>query len=81
MLQANVAEFKSHLSEYLQLVQEGESLEIRKRNVPLAKLSPLALAKENKTVLGCGRNSAVIHSDLTEPALEASDWHMLEESK
>lgn len=38
---ANVAEFKNHLSEYLAAVQNGEELEIRKRNVPLARVVPV----------------------------------------
>ena len=36
---ASVADFKNHLSEYLTAVQNGEELEIRKRNVPLARVS------------------------------------------
>ena len=38
---ANVAGFKNHLSEYLTAVQNGEELEIRKRNVPLARVVPI----------------------------------------
>ena len=38
---ANIAEFKNHLSEYLAAVADGEEVEIRKRNVPLARVVPL----------------------------------------
>ncbi|MCY4635918.1 MAG: type II toxin-antitoxin system prevent-host-death family antitoxin [Acidobacteria bacterium] len=34
---ANIAEFKNHLREYLAAVAAGEEVEIRKRNVPLAR--------------------------------------------
>ena len=38
---ANVAEFKNHLSEYLAAVANGEQVEVRKRNMPLARVVPI----------------------------------------
>ena len=38
---ANIAEFKNHLSEYLAAVADGEEVEIRKRNAPLARVVPI----------------------------------------
>jgi prevent-host-death family protein len=37
---ANIAELKNRLSEYLSLVEQGEEVEIRKRNVPVARVVP-----------------------------------------
>jgi prevent-host-death family protein len=79
MIQTNIADFKSHLSEYLQKVQAGESLEICKRNIPLAKVLPFPAEEANGTVLGCGRKTLQVKTDLTEPVLQASDWDMLGE--
>ena len=38
---ANIAEFKNHLSQYLAGVANGEEVEIRKRNAPLARVVPI----------------------------------------
>ena len=38
---ANIAEFKNHLSEYLAAVANGEQVEVRKRNTPLARVVPI----------------------------------------
>ena len=62
---ANVAEFKSHLSEYLAAVAKGEEVEVRKRNMPLARVVPVPQPGRNRTVLGCGKGSVVVKADLT----------------
>ncbi len=77
MIQANIAQFKSHLSEYLNKVQAGESLEICKRNVPLAKVIPFPKTTANRTMIGCGRQTVRTNADLTEPVLDEEDWDML----
>ena len=74
---ANIAEFKNHLSEYLAAVADGEEVEIRKRNVPLARVVPLRAPRRNRTVLGCGAGTVVVKSDLTEPMIPQEDWEML----
>ncbi|MCP4677417.1 MAG: type II toxin-antitoxin system Phd/YefM family antitoxin [Deltaproteobacteria bacterium] len=76
MDQTNIAELKSHLSDYLQSVQKGKTVEICKRNVPIARIVPIPEAEQNQTVLGCGKNTVTIKGDLTEPVLEG--WGMLE---
>ncbi len=69
---ANVAEFRNHLSEYLAAVASGEQVEVRKRNVPLARVVPVRQPGRNRTVLGCGRGSVVVKTDLTAPSLSTS---------
>ena len=39
---AEIAEFEHRLSEYLAAVANGEEVEIRKRNVPLARVVPVS---------------------------------------
>ncbi len=51
MIQANIADFKNHLSEYLQKVESGEIVEICKRNIPVAKVSLCLLNERNSTIL------------------------------
>ena len=74
---ANIAEFKNRLSEYLALVDQGEEIEVRKYNIPIAKVIPVSRPGRNKTRLGCGRGSVKIAADLTEPLIPADDWEML----
>jgi prevent-host-death family protein len=42
MRSVNIADLKNHLSAYLQEVRAGEEIVIRDRNLPVAKLTPLA---------------------------------------
>ena len=78
MKTANIAEFKDNLSKFLSLVEKGEEIEIRKRNVPIARLRPLTREKrKNHTKLGCGRGSVQTHGDLTAPMIPEESWEML----
>ena len=74
---ANIAEFKNHLSEYLAAVANGEQVEVRKRNTPLARVVPIRQPTGNRTVLGCGQGSVVVKGDLTAPMIPGADWEML----
>ena len=47
---ANIAECKNHLSEYLAAVADGEEVEIRKRNAPLARVVPIRAPGRNRSV-------------------------------
>ena len=76
---ANVAEFKNHLSEYLAAVANGEQVEVRKRNTPLARVVPIRHPGPNRTVLGCGKGSVVVKADPTAPMIPDADWEMLED--
>lgn len=76
---ANIAEFKNKLSEYLALVDQGEEIEVRRYNIPIAKVIPIRRPGRNQTRLGCGRGSVRITADLTEPLIPGDDWEMLGE--
>ncbi|MEA3468686.1 MAG: type II toxin-antitoxin system prevent-host-death family antitoxin [Thermodesulfobacteriota bacterium] len=80
MKSANIAEFKNHLGKYLSIVEQGEKVLICRRNVPLAMVVPSKQRPVtiNKTRLGCGEGSVVIHTDLTEPSFPPNDWNMLQ---
>jgi prevent-host-death family protein len=79
MKSANIAELKAHFSEFLALVEKGEEVEIRRRNVAIARIVPQKIRRRNQTKLGCGVGTVQINCDLTEPAFDESDWEMLKE--
>ena len=74
---ANVAEFKNHLSAYLDAVANGEEVEVRKRNTPFVRVVPIRTWARNRTVLGCGQGTVVVKSDLIDPMIPPEDWDML----
>ena len=41
MMRVSVRELKNHLSEYLHRVEEGEDIQVSRRNVPVARLTPI----------------------------------------
>lgn len=78
MQRANIAEVKDHFSHFLGLVQQGETVQVCKRNVPIARVIPETPAVgENRTQLGCGKGTGRITGDITEPAIDSDSWHML----
>lgn len=80
MKSTNIAEFKNHMGKYLSIVEQGEKVQICRRNVPLAMVVPSKgkTTTINKTQLGCGEGSVVINTDLTEPSFPFNDWNMLQ---
>jgi len=78
MTKVNVAEIKNRFSHYLDLVAQGEPVQVCKRNVAIAQIVPIPAKKQNKTKLGCGKGTVTIKADLTEPAMDSTDWNMLE---
>lgn len=75
---ANIGEFKNNLSKLLAVVEQGEVVEIRKRNVPIARLVPFESKQRlNRTKLGCGRGSVQVKADLTDPLIPEESWEML----
>lgn len=77
MESANVAEFKKHLSEYLEKARKGATIEIRKRNVPIAELRGLDSARGNRTRLGAGIGTVTFHGSVTDPFIDEDRWEML----
>ena len=74
---ANIAELKNRLSEFLSYVERGEEIEVRKRNIPIARVVPIAKVPPNRTDLGCGLNTVAIKGDLTQPLIDESNWEGL----
>jgi prevent-host-death family protein len=75
---ANIAELKNNLSKILSYVETGESVQICKRNIPIAHIVPIdKKIQRNKTRLGCGTGTVQVKSDLTEPMIPEENWEML----
>jgi prevent-host-death family protein len=70
---ANIAELKNRLSEYLRLVEKGEEIEIRKRNVPVARVVPLRRNTSARRP-GAGAGTVRIRGALTEPLIPGTAW-------
>ncbi len=70
---ANIADLKNRLSEYLSLVEKGEEIEIRKRNVPVARVVPLRRRTSGQP-LGAGAGTVRIRGKLTEPLIPSNVW-------
>jgi prevent-host-death family protein len=71
---ANIAELKNRISEFVSAVENGEEIEVHRRNVPVARIVPIAKAKVNATKLGCGAGTGRILGSLTEPFMPDGDW-------
>jgi antitoxin (DNA-binding transcriptional repressor) of toxin-antitoxin stability system len=72
----NVAEAKTH---FPRIVEEGESIVICRRSIPVAKLLPYfsnVSGKCRRTKMGEGSGVA-IHGDLTESTIPQSEQDML----
>jgi prevent-host-death family protein len=76
---ANIAEFKNRISEFLSAVEKGEEIEVRKRNIPIARVVPIEKKKKNRTVFGCGKGTVEILGDITGPLIPEEDWEMLKD--
>lgn len=77
----NVAEAKTRFSSLVDEAEDGATIVICRRNIPVAKLSPHSEkvpAPRHRTKIGWAKTSGVaVHGDLTEPALPESAWDML----
>ncbi len=78
MKTANIGDLKDNLSKFINFVEQGEVVEIRKRNIPIALLVPHHSERTpNRTQLGCGLGTVRIKGDLTEPLIPEDSWDML----
>ncbi len=77
MESANVAEFKKHLSTFLQKVEMGEKIEICRRNVAIAHVVGVSKKAEKRTVLGYGEGTVTYLGNVTDPFIPQDIWEML----
>jgi len=82
MKMVNIAQFKNKFSHYMHWVESGDEIAVCRRNIAVARISPVAGSHhKNRTKLGCGVGTAIIKGDLTGPLIPESSWGMLEADK
>ena len=58
-MNVNIAEARLRLSEYLKKVQNGETIIICRRNVPIAQLRPIRQSRAEKRPVGIDRGMRI----------------------
>jgi len=67
MIQANINEIKSKLSEYLDKVSSGETVLICNRNVPIAEIKAIVQKTTGRRVLGLAKGKIKIEPAFFDP--------------
>jgi len=74
----NIGMVKEHFSAYVTLVEKGATVQVCRRNRPVAELVRLDEGNvPNRTRLGSNPGSVIAKCDLTAPAIAEADWDML----
>ena len=55
MIRVNIHEAKTHLSHYLEEVEQGETIVVCRRNLPIAEIRPLARSGKTRRSIGLGK--------------------------
>ncbi len=76
-MQVNIADFKAHLSEYLDKTEHGEELTLSRYGKPVAKIVPVSRKMVNATKLGVMRGTGKWLADPSEPLIPPGSWEML----
>lgn len=67
MKRLNIHEAKTHLSRYLSDVENGETVILCRRNVPIAEIRPLPKPGNGPRPLGLGKGFMTISEEFYEP--------------
>ena len=67
MIKVNIHEIKVHLSRYLREVEEGETILLCKRNVPVAEIRPLRSERREERPLGLAKGKLKVPPEFFEP--------------
>lgn len=67
MIKLNIHEAKTHLSRYLERVEQGETIILCKRNVPIAEIRPLPSSPRKKRRIGLSKGRIEIPDSFYEP--------------
>ncbi len=62
MFRINIAEAKTHLSRHIERVEQGETIVICRRNVPVAEIRPLPRPPTSQRPVGIDRGMVVPES-------------------
>jgi prevent-host-death family protein len=70
MKKINVQEAKTHLSRYLNQVEEGETIVICRRNEPIAEIRPIPRPRATPRPIGLAAGTLRVPSSFFEPLSE-----------
>lgn len=59
MIKINIHEAKAKLSEYLAAVEQGETIVVCRRNLPIAEIRPIAAARKEPRPVGLAPDHGV----------------------
>jgi prevent-host-death family protein len=71
MIKLNINEAKTHLSKYLERVEEGETILLCRRNEPIAEIRPLKPKRTTPRPLGLATGTVQIPPEFFEPLPDA----------
>ena len=67
MIKLNIHEAKTHLSHYLNRLEQGESILLCRRNTPIAEIRPLASPRKEKRPIGLAKGSFKVPKSFFDP--------------
>lgn len=67
MIKVNIHQVKTHFSEYLAQLEQGENIVICKRNVPIAEMRPIPHPGVEPRPLGLAKGAFKITDDFFKP--------------
>ena len=70
MIRLNIHEAKTHLSRYLPLLEQGETIILCKRNVPIAEIKPIEKRRTEPRKLGLAEGEFEVTDEFFEPLPE-----------
>lgn len=70
MIRLNIHEAKTHLSRYLKRIEQGETILLCKRNVPVAEIRPLSVQRDKSRPVGLAKGEFVVSAEFFEPLPE-----------
>jgi antitoxin (DNA-binding transcriptional repressor) of toxin-antitoxin stability system len=70
MIRINIHEAKAHLSRYLKKLRKGEVLIICKRNIPIAEVRAVPLARTTPRPVGLAKGELQVPGSFFEPLPE-----------
>jgi antitoxin (DNA-binding transcriptional repressor) of toxin-antitoxin stability system len=70
MIRLNIHEAKTHLSRYLKRLEQGETILLCKRNVPIAEIRPLPEQRERPRPVGLAKGDFKVPPEFFDPLPE-----------
>ena len=67
MIKLNIHDAKTHLSRYLSDLQEGETIVLCKRNIPIAEIHPLPKNTQTARPIGLAKKSFQVPKSFFKP--------------